>query len=89
MTDALPWLLLVSTISVRLLFARQSCWGWCLDMASVPAWLWLYGSRELWPLLPIPVIFAVIDVRGVQRWRQLEAIRERTRAAWRELEAKP
>lgn len=65
----LPYLLLLTTLSVRLLLALESSWGWYLDLLTVPGWLWLYRSKGLGPLMPIPLVFGALDVIALRNWR--------------------
>lgn len=64
----LPWLLLGSTLTVRYALARGQKWGFMLDIASVPFWLLQYATKDLWPLLAIPLVFGYLDVMALRRW---------------------
>jgi hypothetical protein len=66
----LPWLLLASTLGVRFLLARQSAWGWWLDLVSVGPWLLYYYSRGDYPLLAVPILFGVLDLKALRWWRR-------------------
>jgi hypothetical protein len=68
----LPWVLLATTITVRVLFARLSRWGWWLDLGTVPLWLVYYAAHGDWPLLGVPLLFAWIDLKAVSFWRRRE-----------------
>ena len=65
----LPWALLATTIGVRVLVVYKTPLCFWLDLATVPAWAYLYASQGLWPLLPIPLIFGALDIQGLRRWR--------------------
>lgn len=65
---ALPWVLLASTITVRVLLARRMRAGFYLDLVSVAPWLAYYASNHSWPLLAVPLIFGALDVRALRVW---------------------
>lgn len=64
----LPWLLLASTLTVRLLLAKHIRAGFYLDILSIPAWLTFYVGAEAWALLPIPFVFGYLDVMALKKW---------------------
>lgn len=66
--SALPWLLLASTLLVRLLLAKKQRSGFYIDLLTVPAWSFLYISQGLWPLLPIPFVFGYLDLMALRKW---------------------
>lgn len=65
----LPWLLLLTTLCVRALIAFEYEEAFVLDLCTVPGWLWLYKSKGLGPLLPIPLVFGALDVIALRQWR--------------------
>ena len=64
----LPWLLLASTLLVRLLLARHDRRGFYLDLLTVPLWTLFYVDARAWPLIVIPYVFAYLDVRALRVW---------------------
>ena len=67
--SALPWLLLATTLIVRLLLARKLRAGWYIDLASVAPWLLYYWTRGDYQLLAIPLLFAALDLKALHWWR--------------------
>lgn len=65
---ALPWLLLASTLLVRLMLARKVRAGFYLDIVSVPFWLAYYLHNGSYPLLAVPVVFGCLDYQALRRW---------------------
>ena len=65
----LPWLLLATTLAVRLLLARKNAWGWTLDLCTVPPWLYFYASHDAWPLMAVPLVFGWLDLKALAWWR--------------------
>lgn len=64
----LPWLLLASTLTVRVLIAFHYPLAFWVDLASVPAWLFYYYSRKDKPLMAVPLTFAALDVKALVSW---------------------
>lgn len=65
---ALPWLLLLSTLAVRVLLARKNRTGFYLDIVSVPFWLLYYLHNGSYQLLAVPVVFGWLDYQALRRW---------------------
>lgn len=66
--NALPWLLLASTLIVRWLAGSKRPLAWWLDLGTIPFWCAFYIRVEAWPLLAIPILFGAIDVRNLREW---------------------
>ena len=64
----LPWMLLLTTLTVRALIAYRNRAAFWLDIGSIPAWLYVYQQKELYALLPIPLIFGALDLLALRRW---------------------
>lgn len=70
MTDALPWLLLATTLTVRALLMIKDRRGWMLDVLTVPAWVAYYALNGHYQLIVIPFVFGLLDVRALRgAWR--------------------
>lgn len=68
----LPWLLLLSTLCVRVLLARRLRAGWYVDLLSVGPWLVYYAHNGDWQLMAVPVVFGWLDVQALRRWWRKE-----------------
>ena len=64
----LPWLLLLSTLTVRLLLARKLRAGFYLDLGTIPAWVAYYAHHGDYQLIAIPFVFGGLDLLALRRW---------------------
>ncbi len=64
----LPWLLLASTITVRVLIAKKWRQAFYVDLVSVVPWLAYYWHNGSYPLLVVPVLFGALDVKALLHW---------------------
>lgn len=66
--EALPWLLLATTLSVRFMLARHNRAGFVVDLFTVPLWTYYYFSAGDYQLVVIPYVFAYLDVKALTAW---------------------
>ena len=70
MIDALGHLFYLFLVLGMVLISRRSAWGWALRLAGDLGWFSLGVALGLSSVMLWSAVFALIDFRGWQNWRE-------------------
>jgi len=68
----LPWILSGTSLVILWLMGNKSPWGPRLGVLNQVLWVVYIATTDQWGLLPGVVMYTIIHIRNVIRWRRYD-----------------